>query len=267
MAAVREIVRQGKKDLTLARNLVSSDGDILLAGGAVNKIVTSWYSVAVTYGVSKVMRMFMESGRASFEEWSHNGINLRFRAGAMGVPFLPTLSQLGSDIIKFVDAKTMTCPYTGEKLCLVPAIFPNVAMIHVQKADAYGNVQIDGFPFIDADVAYSSEKVIVTTEEIVSSDVIRSAPDRTAVPFFCVDAVVKVPYGAYPHECYGHYEADYAHLQEYVDLVEKKGEEGMKQYMAKYVYGPASHEEFLELFPIGNLLKSVRNGRMLAKGE
>ena len=134
-------------------------------------------------------------------------MGLRFRAGAMGVPFLPMRSMLGSDVIaQLPDTRVIDCPFTGEKLVLVPALNPDVALIHVQRCDPYGNAQIDGLPFMDLDIAMAANRVILTTERIVSNDQIRRRPDRTKIPFFAVDAVVEVPFGSAPHECYGLYE-------------------------------------------------------------
>ena len=122
------------------------------------------------------------------------GVGMRFRAGAMGVPFMPMRSMLGSDVgRKRPEAKEFDCPFTGEKLLLVPALNPDVALIHVQRCDAYGNAQIDGLQFMDIDLAMAANRVILTTERIVSNDQIRRSPDQTKIPFFCVDAVVEVP--------------------------------------------------------------------------
>ena len=143
-------------------------------------------------------------------------IGMRFRAGAMGVPFLPMRSMMGSDVIaQLPDTRVIDCPFTGEKLVLVPALNPDVALIHVQRCDAYGNAQIDGLPFMDIDLALAANRVILTTERIVSNDQIRRAPDQTKIPFFAVDAVVEVPFGSAPHECYGLYEPLFRHLDGY----------------------------------------------------
>ncbi|HYA50489.1 MAG TPA: CoA-transferase, partial [Streptosporangiaceae bacterium] len=207
MALVREVLRQRRQDLTLARNLTCTEGEFLLVAGAARKIVTSWMSIGLPWGISKILREYAEQGRARFEEWSHMAIGLRFRAGAMGVPFLPTLTMLGSDLMGVTGAKTMACPYTGETLCLVPALFPDVALLHVHRADRLGNCQIDGYPHMDADIAKAATTVLVTAEEIIPEDETRRRPDRTIIPGFLVDAVAEVPFGSYPHECYGLYEA------------------------------------------------------------
>jgi glutaconate CoA-transferase subunit A len=154
----------------------------------------------------------------------------------------------------------MECPFTHEKLLLVPALNPDVALIHVQRCDAYGNAQIDGLPFIDVDLAMAANKVILSTERIVSNDQIRRAPDQTKIPFFAVDAVVELPFGCAPHECYGVYEPMIRHMEYYVDLVNKDPVAGMKQYLDRFVYGPKSWTEFLDLIGLEQLLASARAG-------
>ncbi len=213
MAMIWALIRAGRKDLSCARSITSSEGELLLASGTSRHILTSWFSQGIVWGVSRVMRIYTETGRARFEEWSHLAMGLRFRAGAMGVPFLPMRSMLGSDVIQQLpDARPVDCPFTGEKLVLVPALNPDVALIHVQRCDAYGNAQIDGLPFLDIDLAMAANGVILTTERIVSNDQIRRIPDQTKIPFMAVDAVVEAPFGSAPHECYGHYEPLFAHL-------------------------------------------------------
>ena len=246
MPVIGEIIRQKRTGLTLSRNLVSFETDLLVVSGAVKKVVSSWYGIGVTWGLSKIMRIYCESGRLDFEEWSHMAISLRFKAGAMGVPYLPTFSMLGSDLMKADLVKESVCPFTGEKLCLVPALFPDVAVIHVQRVDCFGNAQIDGLPFIDHEIAASAGRVIVTAEEIVDSDVFRSSPTQTAVPFFCVDAVVEAPYGSSPGECMGLYDPDFEHIDNYVKSVDARGVDAVKEYIDKYIVQPGSHEGYLE---------------------
>ena len=191
MAMIWALIRAGRKDLVCCRSITSSEGELLFASGASRHILTSWFSQGIVWGVSRVMRLYTESGRARFEEWSHMAVGLRFRAGAMGVPFLPMRSMIGSDLIgQLPDARQIDCPFTGEKLVLVPALNPDVALIHVQRCDVYGNAQIDGLPFMDLDLALAANRVILTTERIVSNDQIRRSPDQTKIPFLAVDAVV-----------------------------------------------------------------------------
>jgi glutaconate CoA-transferase subunit A len=144
MGMIWALIRAGRKGLTCSRSIVSSDGDLLLASGACDHVVTSWFSQGILWGVSKVMRHHVETGKAKFDEWSHMAMGMRFRAGAMGIPFLPIRSMLGSDVRKQrPEPIEIDCPFTGEKILLVPALNPDVALIHVQRCDPYGNAQID----------------------------------------------------------------------------------------------------------------------------
>jgi glutaconate CoA-transferase subunit A len=263
MALLWALIRAGRKGLTVSRGIMSSDGDWLLASGASSHVVTSWFAQGIIWGLSRVKREMVESGRARFEEWSHMSIGLGYRAAAMGLPFLPTRTMLGSDVARLNEGRfrRMTCPYTGEALGLVPALRPDVALVHVQRADRFGNGQIDGLPFMDVDVALAADKVILTTERIVSNEQIRRTPDRTRIPFFAVEAVVEVPFGAAPHECYGEYEPFMPHLDRYATLVREGGVDGCRRYLDEMVYGPKSHAEFLARVGVADLVEAQRLGR------
>jgi len=261
LAMIWALIRAGRRDLHCVRSISSSEGELLFAAGASRHLLTSWFSLGIVWGVSRIMRAYVESGRARFEEWSHLAIGMRFRAGAMGVPFLPMRSMLGSDVIaQLPDTRVIDCPFTGDKLVLVPALNPDVALIHVQRCDAFGNAQIDGLPFMDLDLALAANRVILTTERIVSNDQIRRWPDHTKIPFFAVDAVVEVPFGAAPHECYGLYEPLFRHLDGYAAQLKPDAEAGMRDYLERYFYGPKSWAEYLELLGLEDLLDAARRG-------
>ncbi len=262
MAAIWEIIRQKKKHLVYSRSITSTEGDLLLVAEVTKHVVTSWFSPGVTWGVSRVMRHYIQEGLAVFEEWSHMTLGLRYRAGAMAIPFIPARALLGSDLYpRLPEIKEMECPYTGEKLVLVPALNPDVAILHTQRCDSYGNVQSEGIPFMDQDIALAADKVIITTERIVSNDQIRRSPDRTTIPFFCVDAVVEVPYGCLPHECYGQYEPDFRNMDKYVKTMMEKGPDGVKEYLDQYVFGPATWNDYLEMLGFKNILEATVQGR------
>jgi glutaconate CoA-transferase subunit A len=264
MAMIWALVRARKKKLSCSRCITSSDGDLVVASGICDHMITSWFNQGILWGVSKVMRHYVETGKIRYDEWSHMAVGMRFRAGAMGVPFMPIRSMLGSDVARIrPEAKEMTCPFTGDKLLLVPALNPDVALIHVQRCDAYGNAQIDGLQFMDMDLAMAANKVILTTERIVSNDQIRRAPDQTKIPFFAVDAVVEVPFGCAPHECYGVYEPMSRHMEAYVAQVNGDPIKGMQDYLDKYVYGPKSWNGFLELMGMDEILEAVNAGRSI----
>ena len=261
MAMIWALIRAGRKDLLCARGITSSEGELLFASGTSCHILTSWFSQGIVWGVSRIMRAYTETGRARFEEWSHMAMGLRFRAGAMGIPFLPMRSMMGSDIVaRLPDVRPMECPFTGEKLVLVPALNPDFALIHVQRCDAYGNAQIDGLPFLDVDLAMAANRVILTAERIVSNDQIRRAPDQTKIPFMAVEAVVEAPFGSAPHECYGLYEPLFAHLDAYAAEIRRDPEEAAQAYLERYFYSPKSWTEYLDRLGLQELLNARRRG-------
>ena len=265
MAMVWSLIRARRKRLTCARGITSSEGDWLFASGACDHMITSWFSQGIVWGISKVMRHHIENGLARFDEWSHMAMGMRFRAGAMGVPFLPMRSMLGSDVLRQrPEAREMDCPFTGEKLLLVPALNPDVALIHVQRCDAYGNAQMDGLQFLDIDLAMAANRVILTTERIVSNDQIRRVPDQTKIPFFAVEAVVEVPFGCAPHECSGVNEPLFRHMDHYTGLVNKDPVKGMAEYLERYVHGPKSWTEYLNLLGLEHLLEAAKGGRRVS---
>ena len=261
MAMIWALIRARRKDLRCMRSITSSEGELLFASGVSRRIVTSWFSQGIVWGVSRIMRLYTETGRARFEEWSHLAVGLRFRAGAMGVPFLPMRSMMGSGVIgQLPDAKLIDCPFTGDKLVLVPALNPDFALIHVQRCDPYGNAQIEGLPFMDIDLAMAANRVILTTERIISNDQIRRQPDQTKIPFMAVDAVVEVPFGSAPHECYGLYEPLFDHLDAYAAQIRQDPEEGIRAYLEHYVYGPESWTAYLDRLGLEELLDARRRG-------
>ncbi|MCZ6869062.1 MAG: CoA transferase subunit A [Gammaproteobacteria bacterium] len=262
-AMIWALIRARRKNLTVSRSIVSTEGDLLFASGASNHIMTSWFSQGIVWGISKVMRHYTESKKARFEEWSHMSMGLRYRAGAMGIPCMPTRSMLGSDVAGNLgdEVREMSCPFTGERLALLPALNPDVALIHVQRCDAYGNAQMDGLEFMDADIAMAANRVILTTERIISNDQIRRNPDQTKIPFFTVDAVVEAPYGCAPHECYGVYEPFYSHMDYYAELTKQDPEAGAKEYLERFYYGPQSWPDYLNLLGMDAVLDATRRGR------
>src|SRR6478609_7694064 len=264
MAMLWQLMRARRKNLVCSRPIITSEGDLLLGSGMSRHVITSWFSQGIMWGVSKVMRHYVEKGLARYDEWSHLAIGMRWRAGAMGVPFMPTRTMLGSDVLTARgETHVMQCPFTGEQILLVPALNPNVAIIHVHRSDIYGNAQIDGLPFMDIDLAMAADRVILTTERIVSNDQIRRTPDQTKIPFFAVDAVVELPFGCAPHECYGVYEPMMQHMETYVAQVNGDPIGGLKDYLDRYVYEPKSWTEFLSLIGMDEVLDATRRGRSI----
>jgi glutaconate CoA-transferase subunit A len=196
-------------------------------------------------GLSPHARRVMESGEVVFTEWTNYALAVRLKAAAMGLPFLPARTMLGTDTFRHSAAKTMVCPFTGEKLLALPALSPDVAAIHVHEADRFGNCRIRGTTVADIELARASKRLIITCERLIANDEIRRDPTQTVIPFFCVDAVCEVPYGSYPGNMPYEYFSDEEHLRKWL-AIEKDGEE-FKAFLDKYIYGVKDFHEYLQL--------------------
>jgi len=265
--AIWQIIKSEKRNLTVVRTMMSFEGIILAVSGVAKKLITSWIAIAGPFGVSKAFSELLASKKIDFEEWSHMGILLRFYAGAIGIPFIPTYTMIGSDILNKLNLKVMESPYGGGKVVLIPAIIPDVAVIHVQRADRFGNAQILGMPIQDKEIALASKKVIITAEEIVSEEYIRRNPEATDIPHFAVDAVVKLPLGAYPTECQGYYESDLNFLENLSRYDKEKGVEGINEFIEKYIYGKNDFNDFLKTVDPRELISIMYSMKELINGD
>ena len=243
MSLVREVVRQGVKDLRVAGQGVT-ELDLWLAAGMVKALDITYVGLEV-YGVSKALRREVESGRVKkVVEWSNGGITWRFKAASMGVPFLPVRAMLGTDTLKFSAAKVVECPFTGEKLALLPALILDVGLIHVHRADRYGNCQIEGISGFALEMSRASKRLIVSAEEIVDTEEIRRYPDRTAIPYYLVDAVVHAPFGSHPGEMAYVYCRDEAEIKTWVEA--SGSDETAQAYLKEWIHDLPDHETYLE---------------------
>lgn len=244
MSVSRELVRQGKKDLRVCGQGVL-ELDLWMAAGLVKKLDITYIGLEV-YGTSNALRRAVKSGQIEkCVEWSNASISWRMKAAAMGVPFLPARSMLGTDMVKYSSAKVIEDPFNGLKVCLLPALILDVAIIHVHRADKFGNAQIEGITGFGAEMARACKRLIISTEEIVDTDEIRKYPDRTIIPYFLVDAVVHAPFGSHPGEMAYVYGRDEPVIKEWIET--SRTVEGAKAYLDKYVYGVNNHQEYLEL--------------------
>jgi glutaconate CoA-transferase subunit A len=254
MSLSRELVRQGKKDLRVCGQGVL-ELDLWMTAGLVKKLDITYIGLEV-YGTSYALRRAVESGQiTSCVEWSNASITWRMKATAMGVPFLPARSMLGTDTFKYSAAKVVKDPFTGIKVCLIPALILDVALIHVHRADRYGNAQIEGISGFGIEMARASKRVILSAEEIISTDEIRKYPDRTAIPYYLVDAVVHAPFGSHPGEMAYVYGRDEPVIRDWVES--SKTIEGAQAYMEKYVYGVKDHQEYMALIGQARLKELV----------
>lgn len=256
MSLLYEIIRQKKKNLSVGRGGLY-DLDILVAAGCVNKFDRAYGGGFEVLGLSSVYRKAILNGQMQVNEWSNATYAWRLKAAAMGLPFLPVRSLMGSDTFKQSSAKMIKCPFTGMKLAAVPACYPDVSMIHVHRCDKYGNAQIDGVKVFDIDAAKAGRKVILTTEEIIDTEAIRSKPWRTDIPHYYVDAVVEVPYGSHPSNMPQMYYMDEEILKEYIQ--QSKTPEGVQAFFDKYVFGAEDFDEYLKLIGGTKKLRYLRN--------
>ena len=236
MEFVRELVRQGKKELNLVDREPAMDFDLLIGAGCVATVRTAMLAFEV-FGMAPNFRKKSESGEIITKEGACQPIISGFRAAAMGLPSLPVKGMLGSDLIEISEVvgsqKEMEDPFTGEKMLAVRAIEPDVAVIHAQKADEYGNVRIEGPFYEDIIKAKAAKTVVVTVEELIPNSEVRKMPEATSIPHFIVDAVVEAPNGAYPCSCFNYYDVDYDHLKEYLAAAAKDQFQG---YLDTHVY-------------------------------
>jgi glutaconate CoA-transferase subunit A len=222
-ATAHEIVRQERKDLTLCRSGADILFDMLIGAGCVKKVVFG-YVGNPGIGLAHAFRRAVEAGQVAVEDWTNFSMVLRLHAGALGIPFLPTATLRGRDLPADIDIREIVCPFTGERLSAVPALRPDVALIHAQYADQEGNVQLFGLSGDTVDGALASARIVATVEEIVPADVIRKRPDRTIVPGFRVASVSKVSWGAHPSYVDGFYGRDDDAYAEW-DKISRKAEQ------------------------------------------
>lgn len=246
-AAGHEIIRQRKKDLTLARATPDIIYDQMIAAGCAKKVIFS-YAGNPGVGSLRCFRRALEKGQPKpleIEEYTHFGLSGRLFAGATNMPFLPMRTNLGSDLPRFnANIKTVKDPYTGDEISVVPPLRPDVAVVHVQRADAQGNSHIWGIIGEQKDAAFAAKKVIISAEEIVDESVIRSDPNRTLIPDFVVDSVVHEPWCAHPSYVQGYYDRDNEFYMSW-DEITKEHDSTMK-YMEEWVFGVASRAEYMK---------------------
>jgi len=226
---IREIIRQQKKDLWIGGRFTYLIVNLLVAGG-----------------VGRALNRVLDEGNIEVTEWSNSAMTMRQMAGAMGIPFIPIRFLGGADSFEHSGAKLITDPYTGKEIVVVPALNPDVGLVHVHQCDIHGNARIFGTSVSPYETAASSKKVIISTEEIIDNEEIRKDPARTTIPDYLVDAVVEAPFGAHPGEVPGLYASDTEAIFEAFRASRQEDPEAMKAYLEKNAYSVASHEEYLE---------------------
>jgi glutaconate CoA-transferase subunit A len=264
-AAAHEIIRQKKRDLTICRLTPDLIYDQLIGAGCVKKMVFSWAGNPGAGSLHAFRRALEGKGGAplEIEEYSHFGMVSRFQAGAANLPFWPLRNFMGTDYPKInTRIKSVVCPYTGEVLAAVPALNPDVTIIHAQRADKNGNTQVWGLLGVQKEAAFASKKVVVVCEELVDESVIRSDPNRTLIPGPIVSAVVVEPYGAHPSFAQGYYDRDNAFYLSWEEI--GKAPKDFQAYLDEFVYGVKDRAEYMSKQP--GLAEKLKADKRICSG-
>ncbi len=247
-AAGHELIRQGRRELTLVGPISDILFDQMIGAGCVSRVMAAWVG-NVSAGVGYCLRRAVERNLprpVQMVDYSNFTLALALHAGALGVPFMPTYSTLGSDLLKKNgNLREFPSPVNEEKLIAVRALRPDVAMIHAQRADQFGNTHLWGSLGVAVDGARAARKVIVVAEEIVAPEVIASDPNRTLIPGFRVAAVVHEPWGAHPSPVQGYYGRDHAFFSQYHE--QSRQPEDFERWLERWVAGVAGRREYLDL--------------------
>ncbi len=243
-ALLHEIVRRRIKDLSFAGHTTTHDYEILVAGGCIARVDAAYIVGLEARGLSTCARKAHQNGEIEVCEWSNASLAWRLAAGAKGIPFMPTYVNAGTDTYNYSASCQITCPFTGRPVVLVPALNPDVAIIHVHRADPMGNCEIEGITAADEDLAAASKVTIITCEEMVDTDYFREDPRRTVIPWINVDAVIHVPNGSYPGNMCGRYFSDEAHIAQWLQSERDPGT--LAAFLDDYIYGVGDFGAYLE---------------------
>ncbi len=245
IAACHEILRQGRKHMGFAGHTSTHDFEILCAGEVFDKCDIAYIIGLEARGLSNCARKYMQSGKVEICEWTNYALAARLRAAAAGVPFALTRNMMGTDTFTYSGGKIVECPFTGKRFVAQPALYPDISIIHVHEADIYGNCRIKGIMVADDDLARASKHVIITTERLVPNEEIRRDPTATRIPYYLVDAVCEIPFGAYPGTMAYEYFSDEPHLKEWLKAEEDP--EKFKEFLKKNIYDCKDHYDYIEL--------------------
>lgn len=255
-AAGHEIIRQRKRNLTLVRLTPDLIHDQMIAAGCVKKLVFSW---AGNPGVGPLhaFRRAVEKGFPNpieIEEYTHFALVSRIFAGAIGLPFIPLRSLRGSDLLKHnPNIKFVKSPYSDEEVAIVPPLNPDVAIIHAQRADVEGNIQVWGLICDIREAAFAAKRVIVSVEEIVDEYIIRSDPNKVVIPSFIVDAVIEEPWAAHPSYVQGYYDRDNEFYLEWDKI--SRDPELLEKYMDEWIYNIQNRREYVRKLGAEKIMK------------
>jgi len=269
MAFVHEIMRQGRRNLVFLQSGMTEDADLLIGAGCLDKVEGSYLGLEA-FGLAQCYRRSVEKGiprKLTIEEYSNFGMTMRFMATAMGLPFMPIRSNLGSDLLRVASfrkpkAVVLDDPFgSSARVALLPACDVDVSVLHAQRCDNEGNTQLWGQLGDDVWGTLAGRRILVSVEEIVPSKVIRKDPNRTVVPGFRVDAIVPVPFGAHPYQVQGYYDVDTPFRKDYAERSATL--EGWRAWADEWIYGVADHAEYVAKLGVDRIEK-LRAKRVLS---
>lgn len=265
VAIIHEIIRHGAQNLTLSFQSNSICAE-LLAGAmildpdhvSIKRVELAWWGYEVI-GIAPLLRYLTSKGMIRLDDYTNYGMTARFKAAAMGIPFLPTRDHGGSDMELVNRGQMIQCPFSGKNIYVVPACHPDVAIIHVTAADMYGNCRIFGAHCTCPEITMAATNSIVTAEKIIPNENIRTYPNLTEIPYAAVDALVEQPFGAYPGASYGFHWFDMEHILKFrsiCDNFRKTGnKDGLKKYYDEYIFGCETFDDYLGKLPYSTLRK------------
>jgi len=238
---IREVIRQRKKYLGVGGRFTYVIVNLLVGTGCVKHIDVGFIGVGAA-----LTHVLDVGGEVTVTEWSNSAMTMRQLAGALGIPFIPVRFLGGTGAFHYSGARMARDPWTEKEVVLLPALNPDVALIHVHQCDVYGNARIFGPSVSPWETAAASKKLIISTEEIIDTEYIRRDPGKTTIPYYLVDAVVEAPFGAHPGEVQGLYNSDQVAIMELFGAGAEPTGSGLKEYLEKNVYSVATHQEYLE---------------------
>ncbi len=259
VAIVHEIIRHGARDLTLSMQSNSICCELLAAAMIINpdhvsikRVELAWWGYEVI-GIAPLLRHLVQNGIIELDDYTNYGMSARFKAGAMGIPFIPTRDHGGSDMELVNRGRMIECPFTGENIYLVPACHPDLGIVHVQAADMHGNARIFGALCTCPEIAQAAVHTIMTCDQIIPNASIRQHPNLTEIPYAVVDAVVEQPLGAYPGACYGYNWFDMPEFLAFRGMCDEFRKTGnkdkLKAWFDKYIFGCETFDDFLATRP------------------
>ena len=262
-AVIHEILRARRRGLAFLGHTSTHDFQLLCAGHCLDRVDAAYIVGLEARGLSPNARRVIQSGEVQLCEWTNHALSVRLQAAAAGLSYGLVRSMLGTDTFTRSAATVVNCPFTGKKYAALPALWPDVSVIHVHEADIFGNARIRGISVADLELARASKRLIITAERLVDNLEIRQDPTRTAIPYYLVDAVVQVPFGSYPGNMPYEYFSDEQHLNRWLQV--EKDPQAFQEFLRRYIYGVEDFDQYLELCGGLKRLRELRDQECLAQ--